>query len=164
MSDDSDYSKELEIDPNQLDIEWLRQPKLYFKYAQEAASAREQVDTVKLQLDITLAQVMQEVRSNPEGFGIAKVTEAAIDAAVKQDKRVITKQQKLIEEKNNAEVLRAAVDSFDQRKCALENLVKLHLGSYFAGPKEPRQLDKSMIDEMRSDRAKQKIHKTLNRE
>lgn len=145
----------LQIDPNALDLEWLQQPTLYFRYAQEAAEARKDMDSKKLALDVTLANVQSEIRKEPEKYGIAKVTEGALDAAVKQDTRVDRAQQEFLEAKNNVALLEAAVASFEQKKRALENLVQLHLGSYFAGPKIPHELEKDSVQKWKKVRAEQ---------
>jgi hypothetical protein len=134
------YEQDIEIDEGQLDVELLDQARTFLKYARYAAEAGRAVDLAKEALDVERATIDQEVRSNPEAFNITKMTEATVQNAVITDARHQVKSQHYIEAKYEFQLAQAAVRAFDQRKTALENLVKLHGMSYFAGPSSPRDL------------------------
>jgi hypothetical protein len=165
MDKDSDARlvQDLKVDPNALDIEWIRQPSLYYKYSTQAAEARKEMDASKIRLDVVLAQVQSKIRSNPDKYGLAKSTEAAIEAAVKQDPEVAKAQEDFLESKHNVALLESAVAALDQKKRALENLVSLHLGSYFAGPKVPRELDGNSVKNWQKERLEARMSKSLNK-
>jgi len=143
----------VEIDENNLDREWTRQPSLYFRWARRAADARFKMDEAKAAVDVTRAEVDSEVRAEPEKFGIdGKVTEKMVEAAVMQHVRTVRVVKQLAQAKYEYEVLSALVGALDQRKSALENLVRLHLSSYYAEPRAPEG-KREEVEEMQKDAA-----------
>ena len=133
----SDYNKDLDIDPNSLDLEWLLQPKLFFKYSAELTDARRDSAFTAEKLEVTKAEADKRVRLQ---FVDQKVTVDQIRAAVQQDVEVQKIAREVIEAEHKVNMLQAAVRSFDQRKDALENLVRLHGQNYFAGPTVPHNI------------------------
>ena len=71
-----------------------------------------------------------------------------------------------LDEKHRAEILQCAQKAFDQRKAALENLVKLYGMQYFAGPSEPRDLDieKAHREKRARIRERKKVVRTRRRD
>jgi len=65
-----------------------------------------------------------------------------IEAFYREHQDHIDAKDELIESEYQAAVIRSAVFAFNQRKVALEELVRLHGMQYFAGPKAPRDLNK----------------------
>ena len=136
------YENDLRIDDSALDIEWLEQPGLMFKYARHAADMRAEMDGEKEIVEYTRAELSKEIRENPGDFGIEKITESVVTGAITTDSKFIAANNKYINSKFEYEVAQGAVRAFDQRKTALENLVKLNGQAYFAGPSVPRDLSK----------------------
>lgn len=134
------YELDIAIDEQALDVEWLQQPDLMRKYAKHAALTRKDMDEAKERLDIGKARLEMEIRSNPETFGLSKVTESAIQSTLLLQLEYQTLSQSFIDAKYEYEVSSAVVRAIDQKKTALEHLVKLLSASYFAGPKAPRDL------------------------
>ena len=136
-----DYEKDIEIDGSALDIEWLNQASLFMKYARYSAEARRKVDEEKQALDIIRAGIDKQMRETPEKFGIEKITEGAIAAAILTVRQYQTAYQKFLDAKYEADMASSAVQAMNTRKEALENLVRLAGQSYFAGPSIPRDLE-----------------------
>lgn len=134
------YEKDMQIDETALDIEWLNQAALMMKYARFQAGLQLDEDGMKENLEFITAELDKEIRSNPEKFGIEKITEGVIkNTILLQDKyKEINKEYHDAKFENN--VGKGVIKSMDSRKTALENLVKLHGQQYFAGPKVPRDL------------------------
>jgi hypothetical protein len=156
-----DYEKDIEIDESALDIEWLEQPRLMLKYAKNAAEMQLDLDKAKQDLDIAKAEADKAIRENPERFGLEKVTEAAVSNAILISKDYKQAYQTYLDTKYEVDMARGAVNAFEQRKSALENLVRLHGQQYFAGPRVPHDLK-----ELRAEKQKQietNIGKRLNR-
>jgi len=138
---EKEYESELVIDADALDVEWLRQAQLFMKYAEAAAKAKKKVDIAKQKLDVAKSEVDRSVRQNPEAYQITgKPTEGAISSAVSIHPDVLNASDAVINANYEYALLSAAVKSFDQKKDALENLVRLHGQSYFASPETPRNL------------------------
>ena len=177
------FSEDIKIDPNALDVEWLKQPQLFLAVAEEAAYAREKMDRAKEKFDVARAELASDIRSKPDTYDIVKLTEGSLNEVLavtlgsnnkrKRDKQPLVENNTLqlhykeaneeyIKARTEHELTVAAVRAFDQRKVALENLVRLQGQSYFAGPKEPRDLGReySMDEqarEKRSEKASEKI-------
>lgn len=134
------YEQDIRIDETALDVEWLEQPSLMMKYARVAIEARKKLDQAKEALDVAKAELDKNIRSNPERFGLEKITEGAITSAILTHKDYAKANQEMIEAKYQTDMANAAVRAVEARKDALENLVRLFGQSYFAGPKMPRDL------------------------
>jgi len=158
------YENDLAIDPHALDDEWLLHPNLYMKYSEALAQAQKSRDKIKEKLDVTRAQVDRDIRKKPDDYGISKITETVVAGAILMEARFTEVQDLLTDANLEVNLLQAAVRSFDHRKKALENLVTLYMASYFAGPKEPRDLPsgKRMVDRAR-DKASEKQREGINR-
>lgn len=150
----SNYDKDLEIDPNNLDQEWLLQPRLFMNYSAELTDARRDSAFIAEKLEVTKAEADKRVRLQ---FVDQKVTVDQIRAAVQQDVEVQKIARDAIEAEHKVNMLQAAVRSFDQRKDALENLVRLHGQNYFAGPTVPHNIGREFrkqIDEKGKESAR----------
>lgn len=134
------YEKDIRIDENSLDIEWLDQAQLMYRYAEHSAKCQLDRDRAKVKLDLVKADLDKRIRTHPERFGMEKVTEAAVTNAIISHNDYKEEQEAYLTAEYDANIAQAAVRAFDARKVALENLVRLHGQQYFAGPRIPRDL------------------------
>ena len=123
-----------EIDKYRLDQEWEQQPRLYREHAERLADAERDLSQAEAAVKVTRADVELKVRKAPDLYGVEKVAEAGIKAAVELDKRVRKSTLTVIEAKHKADILKAAVRTLEHRKSSLEELVRLWLADYFAEP------------------------------
>ena len=133
----NDFEKDLQIDKNYLHHEWLGQPVLFAKYANMAAEAREAMERAKQKLEVTRSEIDANVRKRPADFGVDKTTENAVASAVIKTELFQSAQEEVNQARLNFNILSNAVTAFEQRKYALENLVRLFLANYWAKPAEP---------------------------
>jgi hypothetical protein len=134
------YEDDLSIDESALDVEWLEQPQLMFKYARYCAELEKVADEAKDKLEYVKAEVERDIRESPEKYGIVKITEAVVAGTILLQEKYKGALVEYNKAKFDAKVSGGAVRSFDQRKTALENLVRLNGQQYFAGPTVPRNL------------------------
>lgn len=134
------YEEDIHIDSDLLDVEWLDQPALLMRYARNAAQARMALDKAKEALELARAEIDKKIRTIPEKYGIEKVTEGAVQAAILTQTAFKEATDTFIQAKFDADIAQGAVNAVNQRKDALENLVRLHGMQYFAGPKVPHDL------------------------
>ena len=158
---DLDYDNDLRIDPNALDIEWLDQPRTYMRYAEQLARALKEVDKTKERLEVVKAELDHEIRDAAERGGGKKPTESAISNTVTNHSRYQQAMSDYNDAKYESNLLSSAVRAFDQRKAALENLVRLHASSYFAGPSVPRELSQEFVEAARSKRVSSKAREKM---
>jgi len=163
MTDKIDLEKDVAIDPAILDEEWLKHPITFMKYAQLFAEAALEKDKIKDKLDFLKALVASEIRSNPDSYGLKKVTEAIVSEIVEQDERIIEIKAAFLKAKYEYDVLLNIIRSFEHRKKALENLVQLYQSEYFAGPREPRKLEpgkrmSDIVTKRKGDEQREKLN------
>jgi hypothetical protein len=127
-------------------VEWLRQADLMRRYSIHSAEMRKTMDEAKERLDVGKARIEMEIRSNPEKYGLAKITEGAIASTILLQADYQELNQAYLDARYEYEVAGAAVRAIDQKKTALENLVKLLGAQYFAGPQAPRDLSREWIE------------------
>ncbi len=130
------YEDILKIDPLSLDKEWLNQPGLFMYWAQKAVEAREVADMCRLRADIVQNTLLVNIRKDPKGHGIDKITESAINQQVAVSEDYIKAQKKLIKARTEAESLSKLVIALEQRRKALENLCFLQNQGYYSQPQE----------------------------
>ena len=138
----SNYEKDVTIDPDALDVEWLGQPGLIFKYSKKSAEVQQELSNAKEALELTKATLDKKIRTNPEKYGIEKITETVVANTIISQDDFKEANQVYQEAQFEVNILRGVMDALNNKKSALENLVKLHGQNYFAGPSVPRDLSK----------------------
>jgi len=159
-----EYEKDLRIDEEALDLEWLDQPSLMMKYTRLQARLQKEEDEVKERLELVTADLDKDIRENPDNYGlgdIPKITEAVVKGAVLNSKKYKDANAEYLEARFENNIAKGAVRSVDQRKTSLENLVKLHGQQYFAGPRVPRDITEER--QMRQKRADETVGRRTKR-
>lgn len=158
-----DYEQDVSINPDALDIEWLEQPRLMVKYAQLATQAKLKADRAKERLEVVKAELDKDIRTSPEKYDIAKLTESVVANTILLQPAYQAASEEYIRLNYEAALARYAVEAINMKKEALENLVKLHGMQYFAGPSTPRDLSKEWQMTRRQENVDSKIEIKINR-
>ena len=135
-----DYEKDMYIDCDSLDVEWLEQSMLMMRYSTYEADKEREKDLAKEALDLVKADLDRNIRENPDKYGIAKPTETAISNTIISQDEYKEAYHKFLDIQYEYNIAKSATRAVAQRKDALENLVRLHGQQYFAGPRVPRNL------------------------
>ena len=157
------YEKDIRIDPEALDTEWLNQASLTYQYTKHAAVMRKALDLQKEVLNVCKAELDSEIRQDPEKYDIAKITENAVMAAITKSEKYQGAYNIYLEQKYELDIADGAVRALQDKKSALENLVRLHGASYFAGPSIPRDLSKEWEQKEEQKKANAGIGKSMRR-
>lgn len=157
MGQELNFEEDIRIDESALDVEWLLQPELMMNYSREAAKARKRVDKSKEALDVVKAELDRDIRSNPENYGISKITESVVSNTIILAEEYQEAAKDLIQAKYEADLTSSAVRAVEQRKNALENMVKLHGQQYFAGPIEPRNITREAQKKREKENSNEKV-------
>lgn len=162
-----------QIDPDALDVAWIEQSDLYYKYSDalnealqwkndcklKVEQAKDHLENVKASLDI-------DIRKNPDSYDLPKITEQVVNSAIILEKdygNALNELYEAKEELNEAQdfvnKLYSCTMTMEQRKTALEQLVRLLNQQYFSTPSEPRDLSKEYKDKINENRkgAKEKV-------
>lgn len=154
------YQEDLRIDKYALDTEWVHQPQLFCRYAELFAQAQYEYEESEEEVKRVAATVDNDIRRNPEKYGYdKKPTDDAIKKRIVLDKSYTDAVDKMLKAKRNMTILLGAKQAFDHRKKALESLVSLHNGQYYADPKEPKvsREVKERVLEQKSARMKEAL-------
>lgn len=132
-----EYQKDLIIDEMSLDKEWREQPSMYMKYANLAAEADAERKRAKELVESTHAELYLSYKREADEKG-QKATEATINALIATSEPYKEVKEEAIQLEFKFNVLNNAVKSFEQRKSALENLVKLLIGGFYSEPRQDK--------------------------
>lgn len=148
-----------DIDPRNLDGEWLRQERLSRAAGRTKADAKHRHNIAKANTKVVAARIRRDVRAHPDqhGFGAKKPTIDEVDDALQMHEAY----QKAVKEESDAEyALDIATTNViavchDRRK-ALESMVELLRLDYLSEreyrPKTPEAREKLSEDRRRSVR------------
>lgn len=117
-----------------------------FRYQAAFAEAQRERDYAKERRDIYAAKKAKELRES-EG----KITEKAIQFEIDRDPEYLRLQKIRIDKEYMVNLLFGATIAINQRKSALENLVKLNAQEYFSSPTVARNLGEE-VSKYRAER------------
>ena len=137
---DRDYHKDVQIDVNDLENEWVQQSALYLYYGEAHAEAVDTRDRQKQNLELMQAKLDIEYRKEwDQRFPDTKMTENGIKAVILQD-MYYKKALNLYNNANhNVNLMLVAKTALDHKKKGLENLVSLKISGFYSAPKPPTQ-------------------------
>ena len=137
------YEQDVLINESALDVEWLNQAELGIKYGKALSRIKSIVERLEEQKKIKRSELILKANTDPVGLiGKAKPNAGDIEAYYRCDKDYKALIEELITHREELAFMEIATNEIRYtRKNALENLVKLHGQSYFAGPNVPRDLE-----------------------
>lgn len=139
-----------EINPLDLDGEYVRFPRNYAKAARELAEATDDYERAKAALKAVTSELDYAIRSNPEGYGITKVTDAVVAQALVRQKRYHTSHDEMLTAKRAMELAQAVVDTFDHHRWCIDGAARLWVAGYFSTDmKPPKTMPEERRDEIR---------------
>ena len=157
---ESTIEEDAEIDRFDLVGEMEIQPGLFRKWSALLVEAQEERDDWKTKRDLHAADLDDSIRTEPEEYGIERVTETAIKNIVLQDETYQRLQKKRLaaERKINAYV--GAIRTMEHRKRMLEKMADLWEAGYFSENMTART---SKTRKKSADATSSKIRRSLNR-
>ncbi len=144
MAEEDDKSKLVEIDEENLDLEWVKQPKTVYRFAIALANARLEHARAKANLDVVAAELAKRVRAGPQHYHIDKVTESTVEGAVLMSVEHKAAMELMNKAKWKMDMHQAMIDALEHKKRGLENLVTLHGQNYFSSPRATAENQQAM--------------------
>jgi len=157
------YEKLVKIDNEALDIEWVQQPSNMMKATTTTANARLEMDKAADALDLVYAELDKKIRSDPDKYGLDKVTDNSVKNAIIREEEYQDAKAEALNAKYDYEIAKGFVQSMEQKKSALEGLVKLFINSYFAGPSIPRDLSRELLEKKTKEERSKKTNAGVSR-
>jgi len=149
----SEFKEEMEIDLDNLHVDFADHPLLHLKYAEKAAYASKAAKRAAEKKKIIRSELIMKVNKNPGLLGEAKLNMQTSEAYYRSQPEYQEAVEELIEAEYLDETFKSLMFILNDRKVSLENEVKLWLGQYYAGPREPKDTNiKQLGKEERRDR------------
>lgn len=117
------------LDKFALDEECIRQTELMDEAVEECINAVEEYNNLDLDLKQRKSELDQEIREDPESFGISKVTEGSVTAAITRETEELSRDLVKAESRKYAAILRK--EKVIARGNELKNLISLYLSDYY---------------------------------
>lgn len=161
LGKDLDYDRDLEIDPEALDAEWLDHARIAMGYVEAAADANREVMMAEERVKTKRAELVKETMGTDYGKNAATQ-----EAYYRTDPEYQRLKQEWIDATHTAELLKGAASQMTSRKNALEKAVQLTGMGYNAIPSEPRNLPEAVarLREQRDASTQSAIRSRLNRQ
>jgi hypothetical protein len=121
----------LGIDLQQLHVEAMSQPVYCEQAGIIAAEAKKIAKQAKINVDEVEAAITLSVRQNPDAYGLDKVTESSIAAAVVNSKEVKLAKLQQANADYEADVANALYQAFLQKKSMIQVETELYKSNYF---------------------------------
>ena len=149
----------LDVDQNDLDREFCKQPRLYIKYASELADARLALDEADAAFKTIKATLDSLIRSDPSAYDLPeKITETVIASTIIIQDEYMKAQKKVHSAQYKVNLLFAMTGALDHKRSSLENLVKLHGQNYFSTPRSDSE-GRERLEKERGDKVAKKCRK-----
>lgn len=125
--------KDLTIDIERLDSEWISLPSTYYLYREEADYLDIKLRKLKIKLDFSVAELDGKVRLDPKQyFGVDKTTETQIRSYIESNENILAIKEEMLEVEKKKKLLSSACEALEMKRDALKNLVVLMNGEYFS--------------------------------
>lgn len=128
----STIEEDAAIDRHDLVGEMEVHAQLFHKWASKVEEAQEERDDWKTKRDLHAADLDDSVRTEPEEYGIDRVTETAIKNIVLQDERYQYLQKKRLAAERKINAFVSAVRTMEHRKRMLEKMADIWLAGYYS--------------------------------
>jgi hypothetical protein len=126
------FRNHLKIDGNNLGEECLGQATLYDNIGNLVSEIKRDARTAKDTMEFVAARLKKDARQNPGKFGIAKITEASLDEAVKTHDDFRAEQQKYTEAQYLADCAAVLLTAAEQRKSMIKDSVSMAIHQLYS--------------------------------
>jgi hypothetical protein len=154
-----DYKMDVQIDETALDVEWFEQSSLAMRYGTHYAFCKRKLIEAEEKVKFVRSQLTQRANKFPmKCCKKDKPTGPDIEAYYRTHEDHIAAKDAWIAAQYECDIAEIAKNEISfTRKSALENLVKLYLGGYFAGPSVPRNIIKEMKSRKQEQSEQRKV-------
>lgn len=128
-------SKDTTINPQQLDVEWIVLPELFYKYGEEFDLTEFELKKLKMKLDVLEATLDRKFRQIDRNSTSKKsITEGQIKACIKINPEWQELQEKILETELRKKNIQTVCKALEFKKDALKQLVTLYTNEYYSSP------------------------------
>jgi len=160
---DINYERDTKIDYDALDVEWHRQADLVRRYAKHLKNVKAEAKRLEQQQKTVRAELIDEINRNPKHYTSKDKPNATdIEAAYRRQQEYKDITERLLDKEEELDYAQMVFKQIDYtRNKSLEELVKLWLGEYFAGPSMPRNLAQEITKFAEKQKQRKEANKTI---
>jgi len=163
-----DYKNDVKINDAALDLEWEDQAELAVRYGEAWTVCKKKVAILDEKVKVVRSKLVRKAWEDPpKHLGQPKGSIQTVEAFYRTHKKHIKAKEELFDAEEELDLITIAKNEIGYtRKTALENMVKLYIAGYFAGPSVPRDLSKlrNRMDDMKEASDKQvKVKRIKNK-
>lgn len=157
--------EDLTIDPLNLDQEWANLPILFHSYSEAMEGIDNEIKCCKAKLDLLSANTERMVRTNPASYGIEKISESAVKAALACNQDLVNLRNEILGLEKDKKVYGAACNALAFKKDSLKALVTLYGMEYYSIPSTKADGQKFIQNQLDSavEKGRQKQKESLNK-
>jgi BMFP domain-containing protein YqiC len=144
---------DLNIDEDNLEMEWLRQASLYAKYSELVAESEYKMNHTKEKLEILESNLDIDIRKSN-----SKITENNIKSQIKIDEGRVGLNNLYLKRRKEFFIVSKILTALEHKKKALENLVSMNLNIYYSQPRNSSKKESEIENNLR-----EKMNEKLNR-
>lgn len=130
---------DLSIDLCRLEEECISNPVMMREWSDKLADAKREAAHVEAQLKLTYAELMKKIRQRPDAYGVDKVTEESVKAAIlcHDDHKIAV--AAVIDADHAVDILKGMTESIHERGKQLTNACALHGQQYWSRPRADQE-------------------------
>jgi len=126
--------EDLTINPMNLDQDWANLPVLFHSYSECVEEIDGELKSEKAKLELLSATTERAIRASPSDFGIEKISESAVKAALATQNPLNQIREEILRLDKEKKIYQAACNSLSYKKDSLKALVTLYGMEYYSAP------------------------------
>jgi hypothetical protein len=126
------FREKLAINRDELELECQNQPLIYEEIGQEVTKAYRLSKDAKADYDCIVGSTMLAIRKNPGAYGLDKLTESTVNAAVTTDEQVKKSKAEMHQKEEEFKALQILQEACQQRKSSIRDLVDMWVHNYYS--------------------------------
>lgn len=142
---------DLQFDESNLAEEWKRHANLYYSNGKKLADAKLELDKCKSTLEVVEAKLSKKIRTDPEKYGLDKITEASVTAVMKNQNDWLMAKKDVEEAKHNVDLMSAYIHAIDDKRKSMEMITSLLLAGVVSAEPKIRKAKSQEEEEKREE-------------
>lgn len=150
-----------DVDEHDLIGEARSHSKRMFEMSSTLAEAEADAKQADVLVELVEAELDKAIRSNPEAFGLKKISENAVKNAIKLTKKWQKAKERCIEAEKTRDIFKGGVEALKHRKDMIGNVVYLRGQNYYSDPVTDSKIQRKHRKE--SDRESEKVLSNMSK-
>lgn len=134
-----DFKKDVRIDVNNLEEEWIEHPSVFLYYSDALSDAIYDKDTKKSFVELTQSRLYDRVKSDWKPYFSQKPSEAAIKEWIKRQPEYRNAEKRFLLAQKDVNLLANVKTALEHKKVALSNITSLKISGFHSEPRNKKR-------------------------